>query len=158
MANTLKIPLFAALLATTGLVAGAQAQTTTTTTPNATPAPATTTPPPAVVGAPVVTTPATVAPAAPGATVSTPAPSGPTTTTAPAAVSTTTAPSRTTAAPVAGANSYTEGEARRRIEEKGFGQVSDLKKDDQGIWRGTTTKDGKTMGVALDYQGNVVSQ
>ena len=57
-----------------------------------------------------------------------------------------------------GANSYTEGEARRRIEEKGFGQVTGLKKDDKGIWRGTAMKDGKSMAVALDYQGNIVSQ
>lgn len=61
-------------------------------------------------------------------------------------------------APVAGANSFTEGEARRRIQDKGFGQVTDLKLDNQGIWRGTATKDGKSTAVALDYQGNVVGQ
>jgi hypothetical protein len=76
--------------------------------------------------------------------------------TAPAAVSTADNP-RTTAAPVAGANSYTEGQARARMEEKGFGNVTDLKKDDKGVWRGTATKDGKSATVALDYQGNVVS-
>ena len=80
------------------------------------------------------------------------------TSTAPAAVTTTTEPSRTTGAPVSGANSFTESEARRRIQDKGFGAVTDLKKDDKGVWRGTTTKDGKTMTVALDYQGNIVSQ
>ena len=76
--------------------------------------------------------------------------------TAPAAVSTADNP-RTTAAPVAGANSYTEGQARARMEEKGFGNVTDLKKDDKGIWRATAMKDGKSTTVALDYQGNVVS-
>lgn len=76
---------------------------------------------------------------------------------APAAV-TTSEPSRTSEAPVAGANSFTESQARGRIEERGFAQVTDLKKDDKGIWRGTAMKDGKSVAVALDYQGNVVAQ
>jgi len=61
-------------------------------------------------------------------------------------------------APVPGANSFTEGEARARIRDKGFGDVTNLKLDNQGIWRGTATKDGKNTNVALDYQGNVVAQ
>jgi hypothetical protein len=76
--------------------------------------------------------------------------------TAPAAVATSENP-RTAAAPVAGANSYTENQARARLEEKGFGNVNDLKKDDKGIWRATAMKDGKSTPVSLDYQGNVVS-
>jgi hypothetical protein len=76
----------------------------------------------------------------------------------PAAVTTTSEPSRTSEAPVAGANSFTESQARGRIEERGFAQVTDLKKDDKGIWRGTAMKDGKSVAVALDYQGNVVAQ
>lgn len=76
---------------------------------------------------------------------------------APAAVSTADNP-RTTAAPVSGANSFTESQARARIEEKGFGNVTELKKDDQGVWRATAMKDGKSLAVALDYQGNVVGQ
>lgn len=64
----------------------------------------------------------------------------------------------TTGAPAPGANSFTEGEARRRIESNGFQNVMDLKKDDQGIWRGKATKDGKQTPVALDYRGNVVAQ
>ena len=39
----------------------------------------------------------------------------------------------------------------------GFSDVSGLTKDDKGIWRGTATKDGKSVKVALDYKGNVVS-
>lgn len=57
-----------------------------------------------------------------------------------------------------GANSFTQGEARSRIQSKGFSQVNNLKLDNQGIWRGTATKDGKSVQVALDYQGNVVAQ
>ena len=59
---------------------------------------------------------------------------------------------------VPGANSFTEGEARARIQDRGFGQVTGLKLDNQGIWRGTATKDGKTASVGLDYQGNLVAQ
>src|SRR5436190_12255028 len=35
-------------------------------------------------------------------------------------------------APVAGANSFTEGQAKSRIESSGYGNVSELRKDDQG--------------------------
>jgi hypothetical protein len=59
-------------------------------------------------------------------------------------------------APVAGANSFTEGEAKSRIEKMGFASVADLKKDDNGVWRGRAMKDGKTVDVSLDYQGNVI--
>lgn len=61
------------------------------------------------------------------------------------------------AAPVPGANSFTEDQAKSRIEDAGFSDVSKLTKDDQGIWRGQATKDGKSTAVALDYQGNVVA-
>jgi hypothetical protein len=62
---------------------------------------------------------------------------------------------RQATAPVAGRNSFTEGEAKSRIEKMGFINVSNLKKDDNGVWRGRATKDGKTVDVSLDYQGNV---
>lgn len=68
------------------------------------------------------------------------------------------APANTPGAPVAGANSFTEGEAKARIESKGFTQVSNLKLDGQGVWRGSAMRDGKPIQVALDYQGNVVGQ
>ncbi len=60
--------------------------------------------------------------------------------------------------PAHGANSFTMGEAQRRIAGKGYENVSALTKDDQGVWRGTATKDGKSVPVALDYQGNVIAQ
>lgn len=55
----------------------------------------------------------------------------------------------------AGANSFTEGEAKARIERAGFPNVTGLKKDDQGIWRGMANKDGMTVPVGLDFKGNV---
>lgn len=60
-------------------------------------------------------------------------------------------------APVPGANSFTEAQAKSRIQDAGFSNVSALTKDDQGIWRGTADKDGKQVPVALDFQGNVVA-
>ena len=59
-------------------------------------------------------------------------------------------------APAAGANSFTEGQAKSRIESAGYSNVSGLTKDKDGIWRGKASKAGKAVDVALDYQGNVV--
>jgi hypothetical protein len=59
-------------------------------------------------------------------------------------------------APVAGRNSFTDGEAKSRIEKMGFSNVTNLKKDDNGVWRGRAIKDGKTVDVSVDYQGNVI--
>ena len=61
-------------------------------------------------------------------------------------------------APVAGANTFTEGQAKSRIESKGFSNVSGLKKDDKGVWRGTAMRDGKSVDVSLDFEGNVVAR
>ncbi|PWK61744.1 hypothetical protein [Aminobacter sp. AP02] len=61
-------------------------------------------------------------------------------------------------APVPGANSFTEAQAKTRIEEAGFQNVSGLVKAETGIWQGKATKDGKEVVVSLDYQGNVVAQ
>jgi len=61
-------------------------------------------------------------------------------------------------APVAGANSFTEGQAKSRIESKGYTNVSGLKKDDKGVWRGTAMRDGKSVDVSLDFEGDVVAR
>ena len=77
---------------------------------------------------------------------------------APAAVNTNPGPSRTGAAPVAGANSFSEDQARTRISSAGYSDIVNLARDDKGVWRGLATRDGKKISVSLDYQGNVVSQ
>jgi hypothetical protein len=64
---------------------------------------------------------------------------------------------RTAAAPVAGANSFTEGQARARMGDAGFNDVQELRLDEQGIWRGRAMRNGQQTSVALDYQGNVVA-
>jgi hypothetical protein len=58
-------------------------------------------------------------------------------------------------APVAGRNSFTEGQAKSKIEEAGYTGISDLKKDDNGVWRGKASKGGSSTNVSLDFQGNV---
>ena len=56
--------------------------------------------------------------------------------------------------PAKGANSFTEAEARRRIEASGFSNVMGLAKGADGVWRGKMQKDGAPTGVWLDYKGN----
>ena len=58
-------------------------------------------------------------------------------------------------APVAGANSFTESQAKSRIETNGFSNVSGLAKDGNGVWRGKANKGGKSVDVSVDFQGNV---
>lgn len=59
-------------------------------------------------------------------------------------------------APLEGANSFTEEQARDRATAWGLMDVGAMTKDDRGIWRGQATQDGKPMSVAVDYKGNVV--
>ena len=59
------------------------------------------------------------------------------------------------ATPVAGKNSFTMAEAKSHIEDKGYTNVTALKMDRDGVWRGMAKKDGKSGPVTVDYQGNV---
>ena len=61
-------------------------------------------------------------------------------------------------APLEGANSFTEGQAKDRAEAAGFTEVSALQKDDKGIWRGTAKRGGSEVKIAIDFKGNVVAQ
>ena len=61
-------------------------------------------------------------------------------------------------APLKGANSFTEGQAKDRALSRGLTSVADLKKDGDGIWRGSAMQDGKTVQIAVDFKGNVVPQ
>jgi hypothetical protein len=54
-----------------------------------------------------------------------------------------------------GANSFTEAQARSRLQRNGFAQVSELTKDQDGIWRGSAAKNGSLMHVAVDYKGHI---
>ena len=58
-------------------------------------------------------------------------------------------------APLPGANSFTEGQAKSRLEANGYSNVSGLKKDDNGVWKGTATHSGAQVNVSVDYRGNI---
>ena len=58
----------------------------------------------------------------------------------------------------AGANSFTEGQARSRMEAAGFQNIQNLRKDEQGIWRGQAQRNGQSVAVGVDYKGNVAVQ
>ena len=57
--------------------------------------------------------------------------------------------------PVSGANSFSEGQARRLIEAHGYNSVSALVNDRQGIWHGTASKGAARVHVFVDYKGHV---
>ncbi|MBZ3695531.1 MULTISPECIES: PepSY domain-containing protein [Phyllobacterium] len=59
------------------------------------------------------------------------------------------------AAPVVGKNSFTEGQAKKRFEARGYSDVTSLNKGHDGIWVESAMKDGKPVAVKLDYQGNI---
>jgi hypothetical protein len=61
-------------------------------------------------------------------------------------------------APFAGANSFTQSQAKDRVVAHGMSMPASLALDDKGIWRGTAMQDGKSVHVAVDYKGNVVAQ
>jgi hypothetical protein len=61
-------------------------------------------------------------------------------------------------APLAGANSLTEAQAKDRIVAHGISMPSSLFMDDKGIWCESAMQDGTSVTVALDYKGNVVAQ
>lgn len=67
-----------------------------------------------------------------------------------------TADPSTSGAPLEGANSFTEAQARQRLADAGYKDIGTLKKDDQGIWRGEAKKNGAAVGVAVDFKGNIV--
>jgi hypothetical protein len=64
----------------------------------------------------------------------------------------------TTGAVEAGANSFTEGQSRSRMEAHGFTKIQGLAKDDQGIWRGRAMQNGRSVEVMLDYRGNIATR
>jgi hypothetical protein len=58
-------------------------------------------------------------------------------------------------APLPGANSFTEGQAKSRLEASGYSAVTELKKDDDGVWKGKASHGGQQVNVSVDYRGNI---
>lgn len=79
-------------------------------------------------------------------------------TTTPPAITNPNNTARTTAAPVPGKNSFTENEARKRLEDNGYAQVAELAKDADSIWHAKAVKAGRPTKVTLDYQGNITEK
>jgi putative membrane protein len=65
-----------------------------------------------------------------------------------------TGPSTQTTTAVRG-NLFTEQQAREHLSHLGYTGISDLTKDENGVWRGSATKDGNTRTVAVDVKGAV---
>ncbi|POR52474.1 hypothetical protein [Bosea psychrotolerans] len=61
-------------------------------------------------------------------------------------------------APLPGANSFTEGQAKSRLEANGYSNVTGLKKDENGVWKGSAMKGSAKVTVSVDYRGNIVGQ
>ncbi len=59
-------------------------------------------------------------------------------------------------APLPGANSFTEGQAKSRLEANGYSNIAGLKKDENGVWKGTAMNAGAKVDVSVDYRGNIV--
>ncbi len=57
-----------------------------------------------------------------------------------------------------GANSFTEGQARSRLERMGYSEVGELKRDDSGIWRGQAVYGGKQVQVGVDFRGAIARE
>ncbi|USI73429.1 hypothetical protein [Sphingomonas morindae] len=66
------------------------------------------------------------------------------------------APTHTSGA-AAGRNSFTQDQAKGRLEKAGYTGVGKLAKDKNGVWRGTAMKDGAKVSVGVDYKGDVVT-
>jgi len=78
--------------------------------------------------------------------------------TRPPAIATGDADSKTSAAPLVGKNSFTKEQTRDRLKDHGYSQVKNLQKDQEGVWHATASRDGRTVGVTVDYQGNITQQ
>jgi hypothetical protein len=55
-------------------------------------------------------------------------------------------------------SAFTTDQAISRIEAAGYSNVSGLRKDAKGLWRGNAVKDGSTLKVTLDVNGKVSTE
>jgi hypothetical protein len=64
----------------------------------------------------------------------------------------------TGASPSAGANSFTEAQAKEHLRNAGYTDVTGLTQDSSGVWHGTASKGGKTSPVSVDFKGDISAQ
>jgi putative membrane protein len=60
-------------------------------------------------------------------------------------------------APAARGALFTEKQARAHLAHLGYVNVSDLTKDENGVWHGSALKDGKRLAVAVDIKGHATN-
>ncbi len=66
--------------------------------------------------------------------------------------------SSTDVTPAVGANSFTMGQARSRMEAAGFTNIApDMIKEETGAWRAMAQRNGQPVTVWLDYKGQVTT-
>ena len=58
-------------------------------------------------------------------------------------------------APHAGPSSFTADDAKAKFESQGFREITELKKNNDGVWIGKAQRDGDSFEVALDFEGNI---
>ena len=68
-----------------------------------------------------------------------------------------TTPTSGDAGPTAGANSFTEAQAKSAIESAGYTGVGALTQNANGLWQGPAMKDGAAVTVSVDYKGAVTA-
>jgi hypothetical protein len=64
----------------------------------------------------------------------------------------------TSAAPAAGANSFTEAQAKEHLRNAGYADVTGMTQDSSGVWHGQASKGGKTSSVSVDFKGDISTQ
>lgn len=64
----------------------------------------------------------------------------------------------TDARPAMKGNLFSEKQAREHLSRLGYTGISNLSKDENGVWRGTASKDGKQQQVAVDVKGKPTVQ
>jgi hypothetical protein len=69
------------------------------------------------------------------------------------------APDKMTHAPLArGKNSFTQKQARSRLEKAGYSHVTNLAQDQDGLWQARAMHHGKWVNAAVDFKGNVAAR
>jgi hypothetical protein len=73
--------------------------------------------------------------------------------------SATKSPDAMTQAPLArGKNSFTQAQARARLEKAGYTQVTGLTLDQDGLWQARAMRGGQWVNAAVDYKGDVAAR
>jgi hypothetical protein len=79
------------------------------------------------------------------------------TTTTPNSPTLPTPPTQAATTPFSTDHAFTADQAKSKIEAKGYSNLSGLRKDAIGVWRGKATKDGLPVSVTLDAEGKVTA-